>query len=406
MADFFTVTVSQVNRRLSLLVSGEKALNDLYITGEISNFTLHRPSGHVYFTLKDEQASIKCVMFKSYASQTAFLPQNGMSVIVHGRVSVYERDGANQIYVTELFEEGQGQLYMQFLRVREKLEKNGYFAQKRELPQIIKNVCIITSEKAAALKDMLNVIGERCPLVKVTLIPASVQGDTAPETLIAALRRAQDTDADVIIIGRGGGSAEDLSAFNDEVLAVELFNSRIPTISAVGHETDFSISDFVADKRAPTPTAAAVMVTPFTLEDIYGIADGLLTSIRTAFERLTETYAARLSAYKKSISALSPENKLVFYEKELSLKAGFLQKAALKVIDKCEAELDKKAALISAVNPMNVLVRGYAIVRQDGRAVTSPDNVEIGSQLDITVCGGEISATVTAKQPTDGKDGI
>ena len=174
-----TVSVTNVNRRLSLLVGSDKVLKDLYITGEISNYKLHTPSGHVYFTLKDERASIKCVMFKRYASGINFSPKDGMSVIVHGSVGVYEDTGANQVYATELFEEGSGYLYLNYLKVKEELEKGGYFSQKRKLPKVIRTVCIITSEKAAALQDMLNIIGERCPVVKVILIPAAVQGDTA-----------------------------------------------------------------------------------------------------------------------------------------------------------------------------------------------------------------------------------
>ena len=376
MADIFSVSVSQLNRRLSLIVSSDKALNDLYIHGEISNFTLHRPSGHIYFTLKDEQSAIKCVMFKNNAASLTFMPEAGMSVIVHGRVGVYERDGANQIYVSELFTQGAGKLYLEFLKTKEELEKGGFFAKKRELPDKISSVCIITSEKAAALQDMLNVISERCPLVKITLIPALVQG----------------TKADVIIIGRGGGSAEDLSAFNDRTLAIELFNSDIPTISAVGHETDYSITDLVADKRAPTPTAAAVLVTPYTLEDIFAYALSRRELIAKRLISRLDDSASRLELSERNISALSPAGKIDRAENELKLIIRNVTNSANSCIARYNAELDKKAEYISAINPLNVLVRGYSITMKDKKVITDAKDISEGDILDITLSKGNITA--------------
>lgn len=392
MADIFSVSVSQLNRRLSLIVSSDKALNDLYIHGEISNFTLHRPSGHIYFTLKDEQSAIKCVMFKNNAASLTFMPEAGMSVIVHGRVGVYERDGANQIYVSELFTQGAGKLYLEFLKTKEELEKGGYFAKKRELPDKISSVCIITSEKAAALQDMLNVISERCPLVKITLIPALVQGDSAPLSLIAALKKAQNTNADVIIIGRGGGSAEDLSAFNDRALAIELFSSDIPTISAVGHETDYSITDLVADKRAPTPTAAAVLVTPYTLEDIFAYAVSRRELIAKRLISRLDDSASRLELSERNISALSPAGKIDRAENELKLIIRNVTNSANSCIARYNAELDKKAEYISAINPLNVLVRGYSITMKDKKVITDAKDISEGDILDITLSKGNITA--------------
>lgn len=389
-----TVSVTNVNRRLSLLVGSDKVLKDLYITGEISNYKLHTPSGHVYFTLKDERASIKCVMFKRYASGINFSPKDGMSVIVHGSVGVYEDTGANQVYATELFEEGSGYLYLNYLKVKEELEKGGYFSQKRKLPEVIRTVCIITSEKAAALQDMLNIIGERCPVVKVILIPAAVQGDTAPQSLISAIKRAQDTGADVIIIGRGGGSSEDLSAFNDKQLAIALFGSKIPTISAVGHETDFSITDMVADETVPTPSAAAVRVTPYTMDEMYQRLDNTVYTIKTVFSRLADGYSSKLESYERSVNALSPVNKLRFAENELALKERAVNNSVLRIIERCSSSLDKTANYISALNPMNILTRGYSIVKRGGKTVTSPDDVSVGDKLDITTKDGNFAARV------------
>ena len=251
-----------------MIVKGDKALSDVYVAGEISNFTLHKASGHMYFTLKDEISSIKCVMFAGKAAGLTFMPYSGQSVIVRGGVNVYERDGANQIYVSEIIEKGQGELAIAFEKAKRELEAGGYFDKKRPIPKQPKKVCLITAEKGAALQDMLNIIARRRPILEVVLIPATVQGAYAPATLINGIEAAQTTGADLIIVGRGGGSAEDLSCFNDIGYAKALYNSEIPTISAVGHETDFTISDFVADLRAPTPSAAAGIATSVTCDDL------------------------------------------------------------------------------------------------------------------------------------------
>ena len=258
----FVVTVSQLNRRIALMFRGEKAFDDLCVKGEVSNFSPNERTGHIFFTLKDGASSVKAVIFSSVAQRLNFLPENGMSVVVRGNVKCFERDGIYNLYVSERHSGGEGALSAEFERLKKKLEDEGIFSRKRELPYPPKKICIITSPTGAALQDMLNILSRRYPLVKVLLIPTAVQGEYAPESICAAFRTAGQTDADLIIFGRGGGSSEDLSAFNSEAVVRAVFDSGIPTISAVGHETDFTLADFAADKRVATPSAAAEIAVP------------------------------------------------------------------------------------------------------------------------------------------------
>ena len=250
----FTVTVSQLNRKISFMLNGEKTFADLYVRGEISNLNINARTGHIFFTLKDENSSVRAVMFSSNADRLKFVPESGMAVVVRGSVKCFERDGVYQIYVSEMTHDGAGALSEEFDKLKARLEAAGMFAQKRDIPKIPDKICVITSETGAVLQDIRNVLSRRWPQVQVVLIPAAVQGEQAPDSLVQAFAKANETDADVIIFGRGGGSAEDLSCFNSEAVAKAIFASRIPTISAVGHETDFTIADFTADKRAPTRT--------------------------------------------------------------------------------------------------------------------------------------------------------
>ena len=254
------ISVSQLNRYVKSLLEGDANLAAVYIGGEISNFTNHYKSGHLYMSLKDEGAVVKAVMFRAYASKLAFTPENGMKVIVRARVSLYEKDGAFQIYIEEMQPDGVGALQIAFEQLKKKLAAEGLFeaSRKKPLPRYPARVGVITSPTGAAVRDIFNVLGRRFPLARVVFTPVLVQGEGAPAQLVAALRRFNETNAaDVLIIGRGGGSIEELWAFNDETVARAVAASRIPVISAVGHETDFTICDFVADLRAPTPSAAA-----------------------------------------------------------------------------------------------------------------------------------------------------
>ena len=395
MPDFFTVTVSQVTRRLSMIVKGDKALSDVYVAGEISNFTLHRASGHMYFTLKDEISSIKCVMFAGKAAGLTFMPYSGQSVIVRGGVNVYERDGANQIYVSEIIEKGQGELALAFEKAKRELEAGGYFDKKRPIPKQPKKVCLITAEKGAALQDMLNIIARRRPILEVVLIPATVQGAYAPATLISGIEASQTTGADLIIVGRGGGSAEDLSCFNDIGYAKALYNSEIPTISAVGHETDFTISDFVADLRAPTPSAAAEIATSVTCDD-------LSEHIELTYDRLSdivhsqiEGYEQLIDSYQRHIAAYSPIMRLERLLRELELLDNRVKASVTGHIRSNEALIESYMDKIEALSPVNVLRRGYSAVTVNGRNVGSINDMSVGDNAEIQMSDGVAKATIT-----------
>ena len=392
MPDFFTVTVSQVTRRLSMIVKGDKALSDVYVAGEISNFTLHKASGHMYFTLKDEISSIKCVMFAGKAAGLTFMPYSGQSVIVRGGVNVYERDGANQIYVSEIIEKGQGELAIAFEKAKRELEAGGYFDKKRPIPKQPKKVCLITAEKGAALQDMLNIIARRRPILEVVLIPVTVQGAYAPATLINGIEAAQTTGADLIIVGRGGGSAEDLSCFNDIGYAKALYNSEIPTISAVGHETDFTISDFVADLRAPTPSAAAEIATSVTCDD-------LSEHIELTYDRLSdivhsqiEGYEQLIDSYQRHVAAYSPIKRLERLLRELELLDNRVKASVTGHIRSNEALIESYTDKIEALSPVNVLRRGYSAVTGN---VGSINDMSVGDNAEIQMSDGIAKATIT-----------
>lgn len=395
MPDFFTVTVSQVTRRLSMLVKGDKALSDIYVAGEISNFTLHRASGHMYFTLKDETSSIKCVMFAGKAAGLTFMPYSGQSVIVRGGVNVYERDGANQIYVSEIIEKGQGELALAFEKAKRELEAGGYFDKKRPIPKQPKKVCLITAEKGAALQDMLNIIARRRPILEVALIPVTVQGAYAPATLINGIAAAQTTDADLIIIGRGGGSEEDLSCFNDIGYAKALYNSEIPTISAVGHETDFTISDFVADLRAPTPSAAAEIATSVTCDDLSEHIELTYDKLSDIVHSQIEVYEQLIDGYQRHIAAYSPINRLERSQRELELLDSRVKAAVTGHIRSNEALVESYTDKIEALSPVNVLRRGYSAVTVNGRTAGSINDISVGDKAEILMSDGIAKATIT-----------
>ena len=378
-----------------MIVKGDKALSDVYVAGEISNFTLHRASGHMYFTLKDEISSIKCVMFAGKAAGLTFMPYSGQSVIVRGGVNVYERDGANQIYVSEIIEKGQGELAIAFEKAKRELEAGGYFDKKRPIPKQPKKVCLITAEKGAALQDMLNIIARRRPILEVVLIPATVQGAYAPATLINGIEAAQTTGADLIIVGRGGGSAEDLSCFNDIGYAKALYNSEIPTISAVGHETDFTISDFVADLRAPTPSAAAEIATSVTCDD-------LSEHIELTYDRLSdivhsqiEGYEQLIDSYQRHIAAYSPIKRLERLLRELELLDNRVKASVTGHIRSNEALIESYTDKIEALSPVNVLRRGYSAVTVNGRNVGSINDMSVGDNAEIQMSDGIAKATIT-----------
>ncbi len=392
------LSVGQLNEYIKMMMDGNPLLSDVLIRGEISNFTNHYKTGHFYFSLKDESALIRAVMFRSYAARVNFVPENGMKVILHGRISVFPRDGQYQIYADEMLPDGVGALYLAFEQLKRKLEGEGLFApaRKRPLPAYPTRIGVITSPTGAAVRDMIQILGRRFPAARVILYPALVQGAAAPESLRQGLRVfARAIPVDLIIIGRGGGSAEDLWAFNDEALARDVAASPVPVISAVGHETDFTICDFVADLRAPTPSAAAELAVPDAAELQQGLSamEERLYSLLNA--RLKEI-RARVDRFASAAVLRSPRR----YLDERAMTVAFLEKrlthAADAAAERARTDFGALAAKLSALNPLSVLARGYAAVfDQENKPVTEAGRLTVGQELHVRLADGIADAVVT-----------
>jgi exodeoxyribonuclease VII large subunit len=387
--------VSQINEKFAEHIKADKSFAGIRVKGEISNFTNHYKTGHLYFTLKDEKASIGAVMFKWQAGSLNFEPEDGMKVVAVGDAGIYEPRGHCQLRVTQMQPEGMGALYIAFVELRARLEAEGLFAQKREIPRNPRTIAVITAETGAALQDILNILGRRNPLVKVVLIPALVQGANAAPSLIGAIARAQNTSADLIIFGRGGGSIEDLWAFNDESLARAIFASKIPTVSAVGHEVDFTIADFVADLRAPTPSAAAEL----SVTDIGEVYEGL-TAMQSDLSRKTRRLLSlnleRVEALGREIYAKSPKAKLATFGDRLDVLQTQVTNTMQSQIAGKRQQLIAQMNRIDALSPLKVLTRGYSIVTDsENRAVMDAGSVKIGDEIAVRLHKGKIKAKVT-----------
>jgi len=393
------LSVAQLNEYIKMLMDGNPLLSDLLIRGEISNFTNHYKTGHLYFSLKDENALIRAVMFRSFAGRVNFVPENGMKVIVHGRVSAFPRDGQYQIYVDELMPDGVGSLYLAYEQLRRKLEAEGLFdpARKRPLPSYPTRIGIITSPTGAAVRDMIQILGRRFPAARVILYPALVQGAGAPESLIKGLSVfAEHIPVDLIIIGRGGGSAEDLWAFNNENLARAIAASPVPVISAVGHETDVTICDFAADLRAPTPSAAAELAVPDAAE--------LRQTLSQSEKRLFAAMSGKLTNAKNQVSILesaavlrSPHR----YLEDRAMLVAFLEQRLTRAADlateRARSDFASLAAKLGALNPLSVLGRGYAVLFDDARKpITDRKGLSVGQNLHIRLAEVTADAVITA----------
>ncbi len=386
------VTVTQLNQYVKSLLDGNPLLSSVYISGEISNFTNHYKSGHLYFTLKDETAAVKAVMFKGQASKLNFTPESGMKVIVRARVSLYDRDGAYQIYVDAMQPDGVGALQKAYEQLKAKLEKEGLFdpARKKPLPRFPKKIGVITAETGAAVRDIIHVLGRRYPLAEIVLCPVLVQGDGAPPQLINALQTLNaEVAVDVIIIGRGGGSIEDLWAFNDEGVARAVAASVIPVISAVGHETDFTICDFVADLRAPTPSAAAEQAVP-DRQELQVQLGHLLQRARGALDfRLKREYQ-RLDTLVKCRALKEPLSLIEEQQMRLDYTVKNLQTACGGTVAGEQKRLSAAAAKLDALSPLKVLGRGYAIARKGECVVRSVADVSSGDRLTVRLADGDL----------------
>lgn len=391
------MSITQLNEYIKLLVDSSTPLNDVYLRGEISNFTNHR-TGHFYFTLKDTTSSISAVMFRSDASYVRFVPQNGMKVLVSGRVSVFVRDGKYQIYVTSMEPDGIGSLYLAYEQLKSKLAGEHLFdeAYKKPLPRFPRRVGIITSATGAAIRDILNISKRRSPTTEIILFPALVQGDSAPEQLMAGIDYFNATGSvDVIILGRGGGSLEDLWAFNNEALARTIFASEIPIVSAVGHEIDFTICDFVADMRTPTPSAAAELVFPDTAETLY--------RLESAKKRMHMALSQRIAGYQDRIAKLSasgfmrsPKNMVDDKRMMLIASTDRLDRSIKNCLNGWKNQLAVKAGKLQALSPLAVISRGYsAIYDQDNAIVKSVNNVHKDDTVKLLLSDGELQAKIT-----------
>lgn len=391
------LTVSQLNFYLKSLLDNDQHLQFLLLEGEISNLTDHYSSGHIYFSLKDEKSVVKAVMFSYAAKNLKFKPQSGMKVLVRGRVSLYEPSGQYQVYVEDMQPDGVGALALQFEQLKEKLSKEGLFAKehKKSLPLYPETIGVITSPTGAAVRDIFNVLSRRYPCADIVMCPVLVQGENAAASLTQAIQSFSHSNiADVIIIGRGGGSQEDLWAFNDEQLARAIYNCDTPVISAVGHETDFTICDFVSDLRAPTPSAAAELAVPDKTELLESLK-AQQQYIYSIIDKKIVNYENELKNHSRLMFAYSPETKVSEYTKLLSNIATRMISLSDKLINTNTESLAKTASKISALNPVNVLMRGYSyITNQDNKTISSVGDVSSGDTINIKVHDGDITAVV------------
>lgn len=390
------ISVSQLNFYIKSLVEGDDNLRYVFVTGEISNLTDHYASGHIYLSLKDDKAVVKAVMFASSARNLKFRPQNGMKVIVRGRVSVYEPSGQYQLYIEDMQPDGVGALSIAYEQLKAKLEAEGLFDNKykKPLPKYPKLITIITSPTGAALQDILNILKNRWPFAEVEIIPVLVQGDNAPAMLTKAILDADKANvSDVIIIGRGGGSIEDLWAFNSEALARAIFDCKIPVISSVGHETDFTICDFVSDMRAPTPTAAAVLATPDREAELDNlIKQGQYLSVLG--ENLIQSKQKILSDFSNVFAQTDP-NIEFNNKKEVFLRIkDRLIFAGEKILSEQKAMNDELKLRLFSLDPQAILSRGYSVITAGEKTVSSVSQIKSGDNINIILSDGEVNATI------------
>ncbi|MCR5577327.1 MAG: exodeoxyribonuclease VII large subunit [Oscillospiraceae bacterium] len=402
------LTVTELNNVIRDLLEGEPLLSRVCVRGELSNYKIY-PSGHHYFTLKDSESSLRCVMFKSSASKLRFRPESGMGVTAWGRVAVYPRDGAYQLYCTQLMPEGTGDLQVAFEQLKARLEEEGLFdaSHKKPLPVMPKRIAIITSPAGAAVHDMIRILGRRWPMAKLLVMPVRVQGTEAPPEIAGAIRYANEFDvADLIITGRGGGSIEDLWAFNDERVARAIYASRIPVISAVGHEPDVTIADYVADRRASTPSNAAEIAVP----DCREISDTLNAySIRAsqAMRKKLATLGERLESVKNKRVLSTPTAQLDLRRMELDHLRAQLCAAQERQLAASRERFVRLTAALDAMSPLHVLTRGYAIAADaDGRCIRSVSALKPGDPLRLRFADGRADCRVenTQRSVADGRE--
>ena len=394
MADI--LSVSQLNRYVKSLLDGDSLLKDLLLRGEISNFVCHQRSGHCYFTLKEGDCAVRAVMFSRYANDLLFEPENGMAVILRGAVSLYERDGSYQLYVYDMQPDGRGALQVAFEQLYHKLDRQGLFSQqnKQPIPTDARRIGVVTSASGAAFWDIVNVLSRRYPLATLVFCPAQVQGEAAAQSMVQALDVLEQLgNCDVIILGRGGGSMEDLWCFNDEQLVRRVARCTVPLISAVGHETDFTLCDYAADLRAPTPSAAAELAAP-DLSDLPEQLQDYAQRILAAGERMLSFKTRQILEQSERLTRLSPQKRLRQDEKKLQNLANTIQLSLKNGIMKREEHLQLQTARLRALDPLAKLSGGYGYITKQGRTVSSVREVSMGDVLTIRVCDGTVQAVV------------
>ena len=396
------LSVTQLNEYIRGRLDADALLNGVAIRGEISNYKVY-PSGHHYFTLKDESASLKCVMFKGNAMRLRFRPDNGVKVIAMGKISVYPRDGVYQLYCTAMAMDGIGDLYAAFEQLKAKLAAQGLFdpAHKKPIPKYPGTIGIVTSSAGAAIHDMLRILRKRYPLTQVRLLPVRVQGVEAPGEIAAAIRYANHHKlADLLIVGRGGGSIEDLWAFNDERVAYAIYESEIPVISAVGHEPDVTISDYVADLRAATPSNAAELAVP-DRDSLYQNLDSMSIAMSTAMNRQLKAARQHLDVLSRSAALQTPTGYLDQRRKSLLLLQNRMISAQTRLVERKNSQFIANISKLDAMSPLKVLTRGYALVRKDnGEVLKSIHQVQPGDKIIVSLTDGRMSAAVTEKEET------
>ena len=423
--DIKYVTISDLNRYIKAKFDMDTHLNHVYLKGEISNFK-HHTRGHFYFTLKDENSRIAAVMFASSAKSVTFEPEDGMKVLVSGRIALYEATGSYQIYVETMELDGIGNLYLEFERLKKELAKEGLFDRehKKVIPKFPKKIGIITAPTGAAIRDILSTIKRRYPICETILFPALVQGTGAKESVVKQLNKAQEYDLDVIICGRGGGSIEDLWAFNEEIVARAIYNSKIPVISAVGHEIDFTIADYVADLRAPTPTGAAEMAVP-NLVDLKSLIDQYKIRANEAVTNIIKKNRIKLESLQNSFVLKNPLSLYEIKEQKLDSYIDYLNQymtnklnhAKLmyekvinnKILISPQSMFDKKKhqyelllKTIEVLNPMKLLSSGYSIVKSNGKVIKNSHDVNLEDVVDIELSEGKLKCSVIGKEDKNG----
>ena len=401
------ITVSQLNMYVKSILESDDNLRMVYVCGEISNFTNHYRTGHWYMSLKDEQSQVRAVMFKNSCARVRFMPENGMRVLVRAKASVFERDGRFQLYIEDMQPDGLGALHLAYEQLKAKLEKKGYFDpwRKKELPAYSDRIAVITSETGAAVHDILSVLSRRCPTSTVIFCPVQVQGDNAPEQIASAIDKVNELSAaDVIIVGRGGGSIEDLWAFNDERVAAAIYNSEIPVVSAVGHETDFTISDFVADVRAATPSVAAEICSPdcFELIDYY----------QMFFDSYKDNLLSVIESQREIVKLYSMSNALRGARNRIELKRSRIAECSKSLMQSIGGRLENErlrlcalSSTLHALSPLKTLAKGYALVSSGGKIINSVASLSVGDEIDLKLNDGDLICNITTIQKCTQREG-